>query len=101
MCVASFLIWNAKFMGKKFEEYTESGFVVGELSHEDDLGDNDNAKGGDEYIEMASQQNEDEDTSCAFHDDDEIGPEDEGQSQDGGEETAVKSPSEKHVVELV
>ena len=103
MCVASFLIWNAKFMGKKFEEYTESGFIVGErvgCDDGDNLGDHDNSK-GDEYIEMATQQNEDEDTSCAFHDDDEIGPEDEGQSQDGGEEMAVKSPSEKHVVELV
>eukprot|EP00957_Ditylum_brightwellii_P087464 6657797-Ditylum_brightwellii.AAC.1 len=40
MAVASFLIWNAKFMGKKFEEYTESGFIVG-------AEENDNSDGKD------------------------------------------------------
>ena len=30
MAVASFLIWNARYMGKTFEEYTESGYIVGE-----------------------------------------------------------------------
>lgn len=29
MCVASFLIWNARFMGRKFEEYTDAGRIVG------------------------------------------------------------------------
>merc|ERR1712071_533982 len=55
MAVASFLIWNATFMGKKFEEYTETGFVVG---REDDGGNGGNG------LELAMSQNEIEDTSC-------------------------------------
>lgn len=62
MCVASFLIWNATYMGKKFDEYTESGFVVGD---EDD----DEYAGKSEYLEMATDQQEGENTSCAIYDD--------------------------------
>lgn len=70
MCVASFLIWNARFMGKKFEEYTESGYIVG--------GDSDPES---KNIEMAIAQNEKDDTSCAIQDQD-----DDEDSQGGGEE---------------
>jgi ATP:ADP antiporter, AAA family len=74
MAVASFLIWNARFMGKKFDEYTASGYVVG--------GEKDEAEVTN--IEMAMNQNEGEDTSCAiYEDDDEVGPEEEGQSESG------------------
>lgn len=58
MAVASFLIWNARFMGKKFDEYTESGYIVGE--------DNDPEN---ENIQMAIKQNEIDDTSCALNED--------------------------------
>jgi AAA family ATP:ADP antiporter len=77
MAVASFLIWNARYMGKKFEEYTESGYIVG-----------DDEQGGDvEHIQLAETQNaeETEDTSCAiYEDDDEVGPEEEGQDKGSG-----------------
>lgn len=63
ICVASFLIWNARFMGSKVDEYIESGYIVGgedaQLVANDDL-------------ELASAQNEAEDTSCALYDDVEI-----------------------------
>jgi AAA family ATP:ADP antiporter len=71
MCVASFLIWNARFMGELFEKYTSSGYVVGE----DD--DADPATSEAKNVEMASNQNEVEDTSCAIPDD-----EDDGEDQD-------------------
>ena len=99
MCVASFLIWNANFMGKKFEEYTESGYIVGEANDDD----NDihagvytevSEGGKSNNIEMASRQNDDSETSCAFYDDDEIGEEEEGQSFASVED-------EKHVVATV
>lgn len=74
MAVASFLIWNAIYMGKTFDAYTQSGYIVG---------DDDEGEGvDDEHIQLAETQNDDEneDTSCAiYEDDDEIGPEEEGQ----------------------
>jgi AAA family ATP:ADP antiporter len=79
VAVASFLIWNARFMGKKFDEYTESGHIVGEenaselVSYEE------------QSLEMASSQNEVEDTSCAFDDDAELGRDEEGQGAEGNE----------------
>lgn len=78
MAVASFLIWNARFMGKKFDEYTESGYIVG--------GDNNEAVRTHEALEqeniqMATIQNDEEDTSCAIYDDNEIGAEEEGQAE--------------------
>mmetsp|Transcript_19846 Transcript_19846/g.56117 ORF Transcript_19846/g.56117 Transcript_19846/m.56117 type:complete len:649 (+) Transcript_19846:184-2130(+) len=61
MCVASFLIWNARFMGKLFDEYTESGYIVG---------DDDNRES--KNIEMAIGQNDAnaDSTSCGLDDDD-------------------------------
>lgn len=73
MAVASFLIWNARFMGKKFDEYTTSGYVVGE----------DAVAPEEANIEMAVAQNNVEDTSCAIYDDDEVGVEEEGQIDEG------------------
>lgn len=110
MCVASFLIWNARFMGKKFEEYTESGYVVGGNNDDDEdkyleVEESEN-EGMSKNVEMASRQNT-TDTSCGFYDDNEIGAEEEGQSEsDAGDEeednmVGVKSPDEKHVVQLV
>mmetsp|Transcript_14452 Transcript_14452/g.20372 ORF Transcript_14452/g.20372 Transcript_14452/m.20372 type:complete len:653 (-) Transcript_14452:188-2146(-) len=81
MVVASFLIWNARFMGKKFDEYTESGYIVGE---------DDDENLDKENLEMAIKQNKSKSTSCAIvdddgdddydDDDDQLGPEEEGQS---------------------
>mmetsp|Transcript_24834 Transcript_24834/g.53575 ORF Transcript_24834/g.53575 Transcript_24834/m.53575 type:complete len:723 (+) Transcript_24834:169-2337(+) len=112
MCVASFLIWNARFMGKKFEEYTESGYIVGGTNEDEDdedeyseVNESEN-EGTSKNVEMASRQNT-TDTSCGFYGDDELGAEEEGQSEsDAGDEeednmVGVRSPSEKHVVELV
>mmetsp|Transcript_7570 Transcript_7570/g.10873 ORF Transcript_7570/g.10873 Transcript_7570/m.10873 type:complete len:664 (-) Transcript_7570:74-2065(-) len=65
MCVASFLIWNARFMGRKFDTYIESGYVVG--GEDEDGGGNEG-----ENIQMACAQNEVEDTSCGIYDDLEI-----------------------------
>ena len=111
MCVASFLIWNANFMGKKFDEYTESGYIVGETLEEDqdEEGDYSEVNGKDKNLEMASRQNNESDsTSCAFYEDDEIGAEEEGQSvAEGGsdDELAIEgkrtSKDEKFVTELV
>jgi len=82
MCVASFLIWNARFMGAKFDEYTSSGYIVGdEGSSSSAIATEDEHEA--KNIEMASNQNESEDTSCAIVDDDDddhrVGREEEGQ----------------------
>jgi len=82
MAVASFLIWNATFMGRKFDEYTESGHVVGQDPDEDAV--------EEKNVEMASGQNEQEDTSCAIYDDDEVGTEEEGQEESEGSDTEKK-----------
>ena len=74
MAVASFLIWNATFMGKKFDEYTESGYIVGD----------DDEDGDAEHIQLAETQNdeENEDTSCAIYEDnDEVEPNEEGKKK--------------------
>ena len=81
MAVASFLIWNARFMGFKFDEYTQSGYIVGETDEEGEEEAN---------IQMASVQQEVPDTSCAIYDDDETGLEEEGQSE--SEEEDPKKP---------
>lgn len=80
MAVASFLIWNARFMGNKFDEYTESGHVVG--SEEED-----------ENTHMALKQNEDIDTSCALDDDaeDESSEEDDDDDKVSEEELEAKN----------
>jgi AAA family ATP:ADP antiporter len=63
MCVASFLIWNARFMGRSFDEYIKSGYIVG--GEDEDLATND-------QVELAETQNEAEDTSCGIYEDDQI-----------------------------
>mmetsp|Transcript_4744 Transcript_4744/g.11333 ORF Transcript_4744/g.11333 Transcript_4744/m.11333 type:complete len:657 (+) Transcript_4744:109-2079(+) len=80
MAVSIFLIWNARFMGKLFEEYTESGYVVGEE-------DNPESKN----IQMAITQNENEDTSCAL----------EGEDGDESEEKTEEKPKEKAQIAMV
>jgi len=64
MGVASFLIWNATFMGKKFDYYTEVGYIVGETGENEEDG---------EKLEMAIAQNDMADTSCV---------DDEGENED-------------------
>lgn len=88
MAVASFLIWNATYMGRKFEEYNESDYIVGaeeeEANAHHEILDNE-----EKDIQMASVQNdENQDTSCALYEgDEEIGPEEEGQAnEDGGDD---------------
>jgi len=82
MAVSCFLIWNARFMGKLFDQYTESGFVVGE----DDNPESQN-------IAMAIVQNEHEDTSCALEDDD-----DEEEEKEAAEQ---QKPKEKAEITMV
>ncbi|GKY98700.1 hypothetical protein MPSEU_000826300 [Mayamaea pseudoterrestris] len=84
MCVASFLIWNATFMGKRFDEYTESGYIVGDDPTEEET--------EAVNVAMASDQNAEADTSCAiYEEDDELGAEDDGQSD--GETDFAKAKS--------
>ena len=116
MGVAGFLIWNARFMGRKFEEYTDSGYIVGETNEggddeEEYLEVNDKSdRGLYKNVEMASRQNIAGDTSCAFYDDDEIGVDEEGQSESdvGNEDDEIDTPdnvvrksSSGAIVELV
>lgn len=63
MAVASFLIWNATYMGRKFEEYTESGYIVGEENNISHIDGDDN---GGKHIALT--QNDNKDTSCAIVD---------------------------------
>jgi ATP:ADP antiporter, AAA family len=84
MCVAAFLIWNARFMGKKFDEYTASGYIVG--------GSSDPDSGDAENIEMAMNQNNNEETSCAIYDDDEEDDDDEVGPEEEGQHFAKKAP---------
>ncbi|KAL7438844.1 hypothetical protein ACHAXH_009193 [Discostella pseudostelligera] len=113
MCVACFLIWNARFMGRKFDEYSESGYIVGgENNDVDDQEEYSEVVDGEDgrrssSIQMASRQNDEEDTSCAFYQDDEIGPDEEGQSEAGDDEGelvevySTEPPKDKLNVELV
>jgi AAA family ATP:ADP antiporter len=74
MCVAAFLLWNATYMGKQFDEYTESGYIVGEDLAEEEYESANTTNGGD--------QNQTTNTSCAMydHDDELLGADDEGQT---------------------
>ena len=94
MGVASFLIWNATFMGKKFDEYTSSGYIVGGDSNQ--YAQTSEAL-EEQNIQMATVQNEAKDTSCAIEDDDEIGAEEEGQSDEGNENDDGKGPEVSNV----
>lgn len=78
MAVASFLIWNANFMGKKFDEYMATGYIVGG-SDESELVEGDD-------VQMAMVQNENRDTSCAIVDDEEEGGEADDEDEDDDEE---------------
>jgi len=60
MAVASFLIWNARYMGLAFDSYVKSGYIVGAECDSDGEGNE------------AEVQNEGNDTSCAIHEDDEL-----------------------------
>ncbi len=75
IAVSTFLIWNARFMGKKFEEYTKSGYVVG-----DEDANNEESKN----VQMAIQQNKSDDTSCA------IPEEDDDENNEGSESKPLK-----------
>lgn len=77
MAVASFLIWNARFMGKKFDEYTESGYIVGEDNSEES-----------QQLELANGQNLGQETSCALDSDDE-------EDDDDDDDDALDSASDE------
>merc|ERR1712238_627824 len=74
MCVATFLIFNAKYMGERYDEYMNTGYIVG--------GKND----GEEYDSDDEDKEEEGGNNPAFANykkDDRVGIEEEG--QDGGE----------------
>jgi AAA family ATP:ADP antiporter len=84
MAVASFLIWNATFVGKKFDEYTVSGYIVGADENEESNNNNNNDSGShannymsaEKNSELSSLQNQGKDTSCAIiQDHDQLGAE--------------------------
>jgi ATP:ADP antiporter, AAA family len=78
IAMSCFLIWNARFMGKKFDEYTESGYIVGEESNPES-----------KNIRMAIVQNDSDDTSCAILED---------EDGDEADETAPKKKAEVTLV---
>ncbi|MGK3746706.1 MAG: AAA family ATP:ADP antiporter [Bacillariaceae sp.] len=86
MAVSCFLIWNARFMGKCFEEYTASGYIVGEENNPES-----------QNIQMAIAQNENDDTSCALIDDDDDDDEEEEENHEDTEE----KPKKKAEIALV
>ena len=92
IAVATFLIWNANFMGRKFDEYTESGYIVGDENSgvSEDGGNN---------VELGEVQNEVSDTSCALEEDDRVGPEEEGQ-KDGEERGSGEQASDPQVARV-
>jgi len=67
MCVASFLIWNARYMGYTFEKYVKEGYIVG--GEDEDLSDSMSR------VDIAEVQNEGDNTSCAIENDDDINDE--------------------------
>lgn len=77
MAVASFLIWNARFMGKLFDQYTSAGYVVGD---NDDL---DPANLEAKNVNQAGHQNESDDTSCALPQEDDDEEDEEKQEESG------------------
>ena len=78
MAVSCFLIWNARFMGKSFEDYTESGYIVGEDNNPES-----------QNIQMAISQNDKDDTSCALVDDDDVASEDVEEKSKGKAQIAL------------
>ena len=88
MAVASFLIWNARYMGKSFETYIKSGYVVG---GDDDEEDNQDAR----HLQLAGDQNDGEDTSCAIYD------EDDRELKENVSDHQEESGDEKAKVEMV
>lgn len=79
MAVAAYLIYNAKYMGKKFDEYIATGHIVGEEEEKNIQ---------NTLLEMAESQNDDEDTSCAIFEEKEeeenAGSDEEQPQQDSG-----------------
>jgi len=69
IAVASFLIFNARYMGRQYDEYMESGYVVGG----DNSGLLDGYAGVEGGIEMGGVEDDEDDTAC--------GVEEEGQSE--------------------
>eukprot|EP00547_Thalassionema_nitzschioides_P002196 CAMPEP_0194213862 /NCGR_PEP_ID=MMETSP0156-20130528/14733_1 /TAXON_ID=33649 /ORGANISM="Thalassionema nitzschioides, Strain L26-B" /LENGTH=620 /DNA_ID=CAMNT_0038941995 /DNA_START=187 /DNA_END=2049 /DNA_ORIENTATION=- len=87
MAVASFLIWNARYMGRKFDEYQEDGYIVGSTDNENRNNVTVVLSQEEGNVQMAKMQNEGDSTSCALDDDDEEGNEDDGKLE-GKEATA-------------
>jgi len=62
--IGIYLVFNARYMGKTFDEYIDSGRVVGEDSDVPET----------KFVELAQNQNQDEDTSCGIPDADKKEP---------------------------
>jgi len=84
MAVASFLIWNARYMGRSFEKYVETGYVVGE----------DEVERNEDNLELASGQNEAEDTSCGLYEDNGIEENVSDHTDDGEDDKDLKTRTE-------
>jgi len=87
LIAAGLMVWNARYIGRTFDDYTERGFIVG-LEEEEEIA------AEQEFMDLAMNQNDvdDEaggDTSCAIIEgDDEVGTLEEGQED---EEDPVKT----------
>ena len=82
--VACFLIFNARFMGKKYDKYTEMGFVVGG-DNSGMLGSYSGVEGvtvGGADVEMV--ENDDEDTACGIEEEGQSEVESEGEEDEEG-----------------
>jgi len=70
MCVATFLIFNAKYMGERYDEYMNTGYIVG--------GKND----GEEY-DSDDEEEEEEDREVVVHDDSDDDDDDDNDEEGG------------------
>jgi hypothetical protein len=80
-------------MGKKFDEYTASGYIVGGDENENNVTDSgshaNNYMSAEKNSELSTLQNQGKDTSCAIiQDDDQLGAEEEGQSDEDDNDDA-------------
>lgn len=89
MAVASFLIWNARFMGRKFDQYQEDGYIVGSSENENKNNVTVVLSQEEGNVQMAKIQSEGDSTSCALDDELEDG------SSEGNKKGEVKSGDSK------
>jgi len=76
MAVSTFLIWNARYVGQKFDEYQEEGYVVGSdsksITKQQEVAALKSISAEEEYVneDVPQSETEHESTSCALDDDD-------------------------------